>query len=72
MPVSKFQAGELKKLAEEAIPAWAYAMAHEKSETTQIDFSINLDQGLPPKFIVRDYRPQVDKESVTKLFTSTN
>jgi hypothetical protein len=56
--VSQFESEELSALADEALPAWAYCIAHDKREPGLLDFAIMLDDILPPANIVGHYHPE--------------
>jgi len=58
IPVGQFMIEELEALAHYALPAWAHCMAHSKKQPGRIDFTITMDQTLPPKNIVDHYHPK--------------
>ena len=58
IPVGLFATGQLEALSDDALPAWAYCMAHGKKQPGERDFSITVDQTLPPKNIVGHYHPE--------------
>jgi hypothetical protein len=57
MPIKRFQSAEIEQPAEDALSAWAYCIAHEKSEPGKLDFSIDICNSLPPENIVKHYHP---------------
>lgn len=57
MPVGKIRNAEMRELAEDIFPAWAFAIAHDRKETGKVDFSIEIEQGLQPELIVGHYHP---------------
>ncbi len=56
--VSQFEIQELSALADIALPAWAYCIAHDKRDPGLLDFAIMLDDTLPPANIVDHYHPE--------------
>jgi len=58
MPVGKFEIEEIRKLVQNALPAWAYCIAHGRNEPGEIDFAIVIREGLPSEFIVGHYHPE--------------
>ena len=56
--VSQFKSQELSTLAGDALPAWAYRIAHNKREPGLLDFAIMLGHTLPPTDIVTHYHPE--------------
>lgn len=56
--VSQFENQELSALADDALPAWAYCIAHDKREPGLLDFAIMLDEAIPPTDIVAHYHPE--------------
>lgn len=65
MPVGQLSSGELMELARRALPAWAFAIAHDKNEAGIGDFSIEIEHGLPPQFIAGHYHPVLHRDRVT-------
>ncbi len=59
MPVGKISNVEMRDLAEDIFPAWAFAIAHNRNETGTADFSIEIEQGLQPELIVGHYHPDL-------------
>ena len=56
--VSQFESHELSALADDALPAWAYCIAHDKREPGLLDFAIMLNDTLPPANIEAHYHPE--------------
>lgn len=58
IPVDQFENHELKSLADDALPAWAYCIAHDKPEPGLLDFAIMVGHTLPSEHIVSHYHPE--------------
>ena len=55
---NQFESQELSELADKALSAWAYCIAHGKRKPGLLDFAITLDNSLPPANIVSHYHPE--------------
>lgn len=56
--VSQLTIQELSTLANNALPAWAYRIAHNRREPGLLNFAIMLSHDLPPTDIVTHYHPE--------------
>ena len=57
IPVKQISSGELRELAQYLLPAWSFAIAHDKNEIGKVDVSIEIDHNLSPELIVGHYHP---------------
>jgi hypothetical protein len=56
--VNQFEDQELGELADNALPAWAYCIAHDKRDPGLVDFAITIDETLAPENIIGHYHPK--------------
>lgn len=64
IPVPHFCDAEFRELASEAFHTWAYNLAHDQDDPYEIDFSIEVEHGLPSDLIVRHYHPEASGNSI--------
>ncbi len=58
IPLSTIHESDLRELVCKLLYTWAYNLAHDRSHSYKLDFSIELDQGLPPDHIIGHYHPE--------------
>jgi hypothetical protein len=57
IPVIQFENHELSGLADYALPAWAYCIAHDRPEPGMLDFAIKVGHAISPDDILGHYHP---------------
>ncbi len=59
MPIKEIRHEDIRALADDIFPAWAFVIAHDKSETGKVDFSIEINHVLKPEFIIGHFHPNM-------------